>query len=122
MILIFMEGKFIDLSDLVFKPSLSFILPVFSVVPDDVTLMSAVVLVMCLPMMRGIQLVMTEDQRVEGRRLGRPHLSLHPRVASASSSNGDGGLVLRHPFESGDPPAGVSLRICLWQLWIGLDK
>ena len=63
-----------------------------------------------------------EESRVEGRRLGRPHLSLHPRVASASSSNGDGGLVLRHPFELGDPPAGVSLRICLWQLWIGLDK
>ena len=84
--------------------------------------MSAVVLVMCLPMMRGIQLVMTEDLRVEGRRLGRPHLSLHPRVASASSSNGDGGLVLRHPFELGDPPAGVSLRIGLWQLGIGLDK
>ena len=97
-------------------------LPVVSVVPDELTLVSAVMLVMSVAMMRGIHLMMTEALGVGGRRLGRPHLSLDPRVAASSA--GDGRLLLRPPLVLGDPPAGVSLltRVHWRRRVIGLEK
>ena len=93
-------------------------LPVVSVVPDELTLVSAVMLVMSVAMMRGIHLMMTEALGVGGRWLGRSHLRV------AASSAGDGRLLLRPPLVLGDPPAGVSLltRVHWRRRVIGLEK